>query len=299
MAKARDRSGPFNADLAEMQKALSLLHAPGRVVELRILDTGRTGTVSGYFDDFVRLAEAAAWWSGKAPAVYITLNACDPALLARSANRLIERAKHTTADHDIVTRHWLPLDFDAVRPAGISSTDREHEAALARALDCIDWLHRQGWPEPVRADSGNGAHVLYPIDLPNDGASAALVKRCLEALAFLFSDEDVGLDLGNFNAGRVWKLYGTMACKGENLSDRPHRLARLLDVPEVLRAVSPDHRRSLAAMLPPPRAAASHRPADGHAPFDLPRWIAEHGLPVVAHGPWHAGGRKWVLNPCP
>jgi Protein of unknown function (DUF3987) len=299
MAKARDVSRPLDADLAEMQQALSLLHAPGSVVELRILDTGRTGTVSGYFDDVARVTEAAAGWSGKAPAVYITLNACDPALLARAANRLTGRAKQTTADHDIVKRSWLPLDFDPVRPAGISSTDREHEAALARARACIDWLRRQGWPEPVCADSGNGAHVLYRIDLPNDVQSAALVKRCLEALALLFSDEDVGLDLGNFNAARIWKLYGTRACKGENLPDRPHRLARLLEVPEILQTVSIDHLARLAAMLPPPPAAATQRPAGGRAPFDLSRWIAEHDLPVVAQGPWHAGGYKWILNPCP
>jgi putative DNA primase/helicase len=299
MAKAHNFSRSLDADLAEMQKALSLLHMPDSVIELRILDTGRTGTVSGYFDNFERLAEAAARWSGKAPALYITLNSCNPALLARSANRLTSWAKHTTADHDIVKRHWLPLDFDPVRPAGISSTDAEHEAARERARACMDWLHRQGWPKPISADSGNGAHVVYPIDLPNDEKSAALVKRCLEALALLFSDQEVSLDLSIFNASRIWKLYGTKACKGENLPERPHRLAHLLGVPETLQAVSIDHLARLAAMLPPPRTAASHRLAAERAPFDLPRWIAEHGLHVAMHGPWGAGGRMWVLNPCP
>jgi hypothetical protein len=104
MAKSRDVSRPLDADLAEMQKTLSLLHRPSSVVELRILDTGRTGTVAGYFNDFMQLTQAAAQWSGKAPAVYITLNPCDPALFARSANTLVERARHTTADHDIVKR---------------------------------------------------------------------------------------------------------------------------------------------------------------------------------------------------
>ena len=190
-------------------------------MELRILNTGPTGTVAGYFDDFPRLAQKAASWSGRAPAIYITLNACNPALLARAANRLISRATQTTADHDITKRQWLPLDFDPVRPAGISSTDGEHEAALERARACVDWLHRQGWPEPISADSGNGAHVVYPIDLPNDGESAALVRRCLEALAFLFSDQDVSLDLSVFNASRIWKLYGTRPAKGKTYPNVP------------------------------------------------------------------------------
>jgi hypothetical protein len=292
MAKAPDRSAPCHADPTEMHKALSLLHAPGSVVELRIPDTGRAGTVAGYFDDVAGLIEAAARWSGHAPAIYITLNACKPALLARAANRLIERANQTTADHDIVKRHWLPLAFDPVRPTGISSTDGEHEAALAQARACINWLHRQGWPEPVYADSGNGAHVLYPIDLPNDGESAALVQRCVEVLAFRFSDQEVGLDLGHCNAGVIWTLSGTMACIGEHLPDRPHRPARLLDVPASLQAVSIDHLARLAALPTPHRAATSHQRAAGHLTFDRPRWIPEHG-------PWHAGGPEWVSNPCP
>ena len=73
----------------------------------------------------------------------------------------------------------------------------------------------------------------------------------------------------------------------------------MLGVPETLQTVSIDQLARLAAMLPQPPAAASHRSAGGRAPFDLPGWIAEHGLSVVARGPWNAGGQKWILNPCP
>jgi hypothetical protein len=45
MTKPRDVSRPLDADLAEMLKALSLLHRPGTIVELRILDTGRAAAV--------------------------------------------------------------------------------------------------------------------------------------------------------------------------------------------------------------------------------------------------------------
>jgi hypothetical protein len=44
--------------------------------------------------------------------------------------------------------------------------------------------------------------------------------------------------------------------------------------------------------------AAGRRLVAGHTAFDLPRWIVEHGLSMVLHGPWNAGGRRWVLNPC-
>ena len=217
--------------VAQIKRALDILFQPGDVVELRCLNTHK-GTISGYFNDFNKLAQEAAKLSGKVPAVYVTLNPVNPDLLARSANRIKAYARETTADKDILRRRWLPLDFDPVRPAGISSTDAEHEAALTRAREVREWLRGQGWPEPILADSGNGAHLLYRIDLPNDEDAARLVKGCIEAIAFKFADERINVDLTPFNAARIWKLYGTLCCKGDNLPERPHRLARLLEVPK-------------------------------------------------------------------
>jgi hypothetical protein len=68
---------------------------------------------------------------------------------------------------------------------------------------CRAWLQGQGWPEPMTVDSGNGGHVLYRIDLPNDQASTELLKFCLEALAFRFSGNVVMVDCTTYNAGRV------------------------------------------------------------------------------------------------
>jgi hypothetical protein len=246
----------MTADRAVIEATAATLFQPGTVAELRILDTPR-GTVSGYFDSPDPFVQAAAAWSGKAPAVYCTLNPCVPALFARAANRLKERAKTTTSDADIVQRVWFSLDLDPVRPAGISSTDAEHDAAHHRAEACTAWLTQRGWPLPVAADSGNGAHRLYKINLPNDEASRELLKRCLEALVMYFTDDVVSLDEGVFNAARIWKVYGTMACKGDDLPERPHRLARLLDVPAPITYVTRQQLEDLAALLPdsapPPR----------------------------------------------
>jgi len=100
-------TAPPTADLATIKETAALLMAPGAVAELRILHAGKAGTVSGYFDDPGKLAQAAARYSGHAPAVYITLNPVQPALLARAHNRAIERARHTTADSDIERRRCV------------------------------------------------------------------------------------------------------------------------------------------------------------------------------------------------
>jgi hypothetical protein len=114
----------------------------------------------------------------------------------------------------------------------VSSTDKEKRTALSRAREVRDHLTGQGWPEPVVGDSGNGAHLLYRIDLPNDQESLRLVKGVLETLAFTFSDETVSVDTTTCNAARIWKLYGTTARKGDDTADRPHRPSKLLKVPK-------------------------------------------------------------------
>ena len=209
-------------------ESFSLLKHEGDVAELRILKTEK-GTISGYFNNNQQLvADVASNHDGKVPAIYFTLNPVKPDLLSRAANRIIERAKHTTADADIECRRWFPIDFDPVRPAGISSTDEEHQAAHTMAKEVQQFLTEKGWSEPIFADSGNGAHLLYPIDLPNDDESTMLIKTSLEALDFLFSNETVNVDKSVYNAARIWKLYGTMACKGDHTEERPHRLSKIL-----------------------------------------------------------------------
>jgi hypothetical protein len=145
---------------------------------------------------------------------------------------LTDNPKHLTTDADILRRRWLPLDFDAVRPAGISASEDEHATAEDTARRCAAWLAGQGWPEPIQGDSGNGAHLLYRIDLPNDEAATTLIRDTLTALADRFDRPEVKIDRAVFNAARIWKLYGTTAGKGYSVPDRPHRLAQLIEVPK-------------------------------------------------------------------
>ena len=77
-----------------------------------------------------------------------------------------------------------------------------------------------------------GSHVLYRLDLPNDETTTALIRGTIEAVADRFSGPAVAVDRTVFNAARIWKLYGTTARKGHDMPDRPHRLARLVEVPQ-------------------------------------------------------------------
>jgi len=193
----------------EILRACATLFVPGQVVELRALDATtpdwrKPHTVSGYFDDWTKLAAAATALTAKG--TYITLNPVNPALLARSSNRVraVGGSEATTNDADIISRRWLPIDCDPVRPSGISASDEEHAAALDRVEQVRTYLGGLGWPEPVVADSGNGAHLLYRIDLPaND---AGLIAGVLTALACHFDDDLVKVYRKVANPARIWKL---------------------------------------------------------------------------------------------
>jgi hypothetical protein len=214
-----------------------LLMAPGGVHEVRIPKAGRFGTISGYFDDPEKLAAAVEEFDGCYPAIYISLNPCNPALLARANNRLKPYTEQTTSDNYILRRRWLGIDFDPVRPSGISSTDYEHGRAIAVACGTWDELRSAGWGDPILADSGNGAHLLYLLDAPNTPEVTELIRRLIAGVAKRCATDGVAIDLSVFNPSRIWKLYGTLSCKGDSTADRPHRRSRLLEVPEKIGSV--------------------------------------------------------------
>ncbi len=283
-----------------LRDAVARIAGPGQVVEVRALTDQFTH--SGYFSDFDALVRSVEPLDadGSVHGIYVTLNEVNPALLSRRANRIkmrLGKKDSTTSDADILRRRWLPIDIDPLRPSGVSSTDEEHELALAKAEEIARWIAGLGFPDPIRADSGNGAHLLYRIDLPNDEAATALVKACLMTLDTLFSDERVSVDTANFNAARIWKLYGTVSRKGDNTPERPNRRSRILSAPDELNIVSPEQLRELTARLPTEQHAQQPT-AEKDKGFNLRRWLSDNGLGVRSEKPY-SGGTLYILDQCP
>jgi hypothetical protein len=268
MNKNQSSNNQGEADRQNIEDAIRILFEPGQVVEVRVPKAGKYGTVSGYFNDHEKLAEKLEQLSGKVGAVYCTLNPVNPALLARANNRARTYAKDTTSDaHDnIAKRNWLSVDCDPVRPAEISSTDEEKAAAHCLVPEIKKYLKTLGWADPVIADSGNGYHLLYKIDLPNDDESRQLLESVLKALAARFDTSAVKIDQKVFNASRITKAYGTKACKGDSIPERPHRLSKMFAPPECIRIVTRDLLLVLAAEAPKPekkKVSGVHRSRGG------------------------------------
>lgn len=275
-----------------------LIVKPGNVHEFRAPKCGRHKTVSGYFDNATALVTAAETWNGHAN-LYLTLNPVQPALIARSANSAKPYAENTTADADILWRRWLPVDLDACRPSGISASQEEHAQALDRAAKIRAFLAQRGIPS-IFADSGNGGHLLIPIDLPNDDPSRVLVAGVLTALSALFDDAAVSVDVSCANAARIWKIYGTLACKGENMPDRPHRTAMILDYPEDLTPVSAARLQQIADLSPKPEVPTREQTAQANKPgrFELQSFLANNGLRVVSSEAL-SKYKRYKLEACP
>lgn len=225
------------------------------LAEIRVISANNRGfkqTDSGYFQDFKAAASAIRRYLGQPGTnIYFTLNPVNPELLARSNNRIQERAQSTTADVDVVRRKWLFIDFDPKRPAGISSSESEWKLAREKADAVLDWLQTEyHFPEPILATSGNGWHLNYAIDLPNDEASRALIRNVLKTISSKFSDESVEIDISVFNASRICKLYGTWARKGDHIDERPHRQSAIEMLPTNLVSVPVERLTEVANLAP-------------------------------------------------
>jgi len=180
---------------------LKLLHSSGEVIEIRIPKAGYNNkkVYAGFFNDFDKAVKDIEKYNGKVPGIYVILNTCTPALLSRAVNRIDETGISTTTDNDIIKRLWIYIDIDPRRPAGISSTDQEHEQAISKAYSIKKRLIQMGWTAPVICDSGNGASLLFKIDMENTPDNTNLIKNCLIAFDFMFSDEKTEIDLTVFN----------------------------------------------------------------------------------------------------
>jgi uncharacterized protein DUF3631 len=292
----------------DIRHAISVLKAPREVFEIRALDAKldggyKTSPVSGYFDhvdsclkELQRLFVARDDY--KTPkGIYITLNAIDPALLARRVNRL-DYSKTTTSDTNVIRRKWLLIDTDPVRPSDISASDPEKQAARELAREIYRALKDRNWPEPVIGDSGNGWHLLYRVDL--SAQDDKLIERVVNGIADEFASEEVDIDRTVFNPARITKLYGTLAAKGDNTKERPHRLSRVHKVPGELTPVSEAQLRALADEWAPVQSAPV--PVTGgnrQTPFDMESFLSRVGVRWKQRDTEAGGATKWVLEKCP
>jgi hypothetical protein len=229
--------------LAEYTQCLRLLHPdPADVFEVRFLNVPNNRwkpiQASGYFDghhlDAAAIAIETYSEDRKAAGCYVTLNARNPALLARAHNRVVDNPAATTTDAEIIRRQWLFVDIDPIRPSGIAANDAEVKAAEDLLEVVVERLRGFSFSYPLIANSGNGRYALYKIDLKNNDESTAMLRRFYAGLRAILPTPDPGgpsadIDTGVYNAARIARIGGTWNRKGDSTPDRPHRRCQYFD----------------------------------------------------------------------
>jgi hypothetical protein len=291
---------------AELRGFLALVLADGGMRELRALDVVRSvypykgeHTETGYFkpDDAEKAVASARHfrgspgstipglselsWLRSVAGVYYSINPIKPAAYGKAPSRLVKAKRGETAgDADVERRTILLVDIDAPREVnGVPATDEEKARALALKTRVREFLDTRDWPKPIEVDSGNGVQLLYRIDLPADDG---LVFRVLAGLAAKFADDDAKIDRSVHNAARIARLPCTWNRKAQPTPGRPHRMARVLELPEVFDAVAQGQLQAIAALAPEPGTRAPRRRASArtraHASVEeaVRRWNDDH-----------------------
>lgn len=280
----------------ELRKALNILKPDGSLFEIRALKKAPKRTLSGYFRNVDTAVAELMRQDLRGFNVYLTINEVNEACYSRLQKDHLTIPENTSTDDDVTHYNWLFIDLDPERITNVSSTDEELGKAKALAGKIYEYLHRLGFEDPVIGMSGNGYHLLYRICLRNIPEHRELIKKCLEALSLMFSDDSIKVDLANFNPARICKLYGTLAQKGSGTDERPHRMSYIVKAPAEIKQTKKVYLEKLAEQLPKeekPQAYNNYAPAT----FDVRSWMQNHG---IKYSESESGDyTKFVLEECP
>ena len=283
----------------ELRKAIEQIHPDGELFEVRIISKvgKRQSIISGYFKDADTLLEKFKTIDLRNTNVYFTLNQLNEGLFSRQQSETFINGANTTSDTDVDGIKWLFIDLDPKRSSGISSSNEEVQMAYSLAAKVYEYLKNLGFEEPVKAVSGNGAHLLYRVKLARNDTNEQLIDKCLKTLSALFDTDRVEVDTSTFNPSRVCKLYGTLAQKGKNTESRPHRMSRIIGEVKEVRVTDRAYLEKLVGELPQeapkPTKYNNYSPAE----FDIENWLNKYGLAYQKKD--FRDGIKYVLDECP
>lgn len=295
----------------------SIFRPDNALEEIRLLGAG---TVSGYFTDVDTLIRELQQYANHPKfSIYFIINEIKKGCQYRiQKDRLVRVSEgETTNENDISSRKWLLIDIDPLRYVdgdevkGINSSDEELAEARNTARNVYDYLKGMGFPEPVTAMSGNGIHIYYRIDEPNDNETTILIKTFLSSLAQKFSTTKADVDKGVYTKARLSKLYGTTPHKGADTKERPCRLAVIEYVPKEIKVVSRELIQRVANEYDDPKKREAElrqqRRQNGQVQYSseipdvsLQDFLDKHGIEYS--GPVYdstRGAMKFTLDHCP
>ena len=290
-------------DVNEIRRTLSVFrNTDSDLFEIRLFNPlNKHDIYSGIFRNVDQAIDSILRFDDKYN-IYFIFNQLKDALDGYPQYNKMLKGCEAIKDTDIKERNWVLVDLDPVREGGvkeIATTNEELENARQTALVVRRFLRENGFSSPVVAMSGNGYHLMFKVDkLENTPENTLILSNFLKYLGSRFTNEYVDVDLKVFNPARVTKLYGTYSRKGGNTEKRPHRLSKLLVVPDNIQPNDISLFKRLADMLPKPEPVTRYEQGNREQ-FDIDKFISKHGIKVHKDIIIGDGTRKIVLSECP
>ena len=285
-------------DLDEIRKWHKVFKPNNELFEIRILSKP---TISGYFYDIEEALKTLPQYDKYQ--IYFTVNQVKDACSSRvQFNKFQQVQGSATSGNDIQHRWWLPIDIDVERPTDVSSSNEEKEYAHQKAGEVYKFLQKAGFPNPVVCDSSSGYHIYYPLDADNTQGVKSVIEKFYAVLGEYFTDGRVKIDKVVGDANRIMRLYGTFGRKGRNSEERPHRMSKILSVPEISERMSIEQVSNFNSTyeVVHDRKDNIKKQYNGgnNEDFDLRKFIQEHNIEIAKELPYGNGGTKFILKEC-
>lgn len=286
-----------NFDIKQVYQFWDVFKNGNQLTEIRLIASdGRTG--SGYFSDPHTMIEAVKPYVNDF-SVYFTINSLLPDCSGKAQrDKIIMKARNSTTDSEIATREFVLVDLDSKRVSGVNATDEQLDWAKKKANEVYKFLRDNGFYDSIVVCSGSGVHLYLKCALLNNEENTKLVKRFLQALSMLFSDEHVDVDISVHNASRIARAQGFYNRKGNNVDkERPQRLCEFVRVPTEIKVNERDYFVKIANLYP-----EDVRPTKDNnystEKFNLDAFIEKHGIKITKVENV-SGGKKYILDHCP
>ncbi len=184
----------------------------------------------GFFDDQEKLVSAAKSLYGSRQ-ICVSLNPRKVELLHKYPRNEMVASAEGAKEKDVARLAWVFIDVDCEKDvSGVSASDEE----LIEARDVADRIAKffRDFDEIgfMLGSSGNGFHILVPINEVANEDSSQKIKSFLSWLNLTFGTKTVSVDQSTHNNGRLIKLYGTTSLKGQNTRVRPWRTAEIIEI---------------------------------------------------------------------
>ena len=283
-------------DISEAYKWWDVLRDGNQLTEIRLIaNDGRTA--SGIFDNIEEIVKAIVPYTNDWN-VYYTINRLpDDVRGLPQYNKIIVRPKQTCNDNMMLARDYVCIDLDSRRLSGTNATDEQVGFTMKKANEVYQYLLNEGFNPPQVVFSSNGVHLYIRCAMINNEKNTKLVKRFLQALSMMFTDEHTDVDEKVFNCARIMRLPSTYSCKGNTMdASRPQRLCKFVKMNEN-KVNDIAYFEKVAALYPEEVERPSSQNNYSVESFDLDAFIEKHNIPVTKKVEV-ADGTRYYLEHC-